>query len=59
MTGEAMAIPAPPPFAGDATSDAILARLLSLHPKMIDLTLDRVLGVCSTRSAIPSAPCRR
>jgi dihydrofolate synthase/folylpolyglutamate synthase len=25
-----------------STSDAILARLLSLHPKMIDLTLDRV-----------------
>ena len=24
------------------TSDAILARMLALHPKIIDLTLDRV-----------------
>ncbi len=29
----------------DAASDAILARLLELHPKMIDLTLDRVWAI--------------
>ncbi|MEO1468041.1 MAG: folylpolyglutamate synthase/dihydrofolate synthase family protein [Pseudomonadota bacterium] len=36
------AVPAPPP-AGDArASDLILQRLMTLHPKIIDLTLDRV-----------------
>ena len=38
--------------------DSILARLLALHPKRIDLSLDR-MSACSTRSAIPSASCRR
>ncbi|SDE69862.1 bifunctional folylpolyglutamate synthase/dihydrofolate synthase [Limimaricola pyoseonensis] len=30
------------PAAADAGSDAILARMMTLHPKVIDLTLDRV-----------------
>jgi dihydrofolate synthase/folylpolyglutamate synthase len=30
------------PARGAPSSDAILDRLLSLHPKIIDLTLDRV-----------------
>ncbi|MEL6768250.1 MAG: folylpolyglutamate synthase/dihydrofolate synthase family protein [Pseudomonadota bacterium] len=35
-------MPAPKPAPGLPGSDAILDRLLSLHPKIIDLTLDRV-----------------
>ena len=38
--------------------DSIIARLLALHPKRIDLSLDRMWR-CSTRSAIRSGGCRR
>jgi len=31
-----------PPRSGAGTVDAILARLLALHPKRIDLSLDRI-----------------
>jgi dihydrofolate synthase/folylpolyglutamate synthase len=30
---------------GDLASDAILARLTTLHPKLIDLSLGRILGL--------------
>ena len=38
--------------------DAIVARLAALHPKRIDLSLDRIQRLLA-RSAIPSASCRR
>ena len=49
---------------GDVTSDLVLERLKSLHVRLIDLSLDRVLRLlaCARRSAGPSAagrPCRR
>lgn len=34
-----------PPSPDDSASDAILARLMSLHPKVIDLTLTRMTGL--------------
>ena len=44
--------------ANAAPIDAMLARLLALHPKCIDLGLDRI-NACSPRSIIRSGGCRR
>jgi len=41
----------PAPAGGPGPSDAILERLLSLHPKIIDLTLDRVLRLLGEMGA--------
>ena len=39
--------------------DSIVTRLLALHPKLIDLSLDRMWRIARPRSAIRSASCRR
>jgi len=40
-----------------ALSDAILTRLLSLHPKIIDLSLGRMQAILA-KLGHPSASCR-
>ena len=42
--------------AGTAPSDAILERLMTLHPKIIDLTLDRMHRLLAQLGHRPSRP---
>ena len=48
-----------PPMPHERLSTPIIARLLALHPKRIDLSLDRIERAARRGSAIRSASCRR
>ena len=41
-----------PPAGGDLASDAVLARLTSLHPKLIDLSLGKRLELEALQGAV-------
>ncbi|MBL8670698.1 MAG: bifunctional folylpolyglutamate synthase/dihydrofolate synthase [Alphaproteobacteria bacterium] len=46
-TGKATDAKPPPRHASGLPSDAALARIMGLHPKLIDLSLDRVEALCA------------